>query len=162
MPTIYQSLEWWSRLRPANFKALPSLWCYQWDGYNPLRCLRPPLRPWSIWPISRSRLRHLQVLIIWILCPNLWPPCLNLHLARRWLCPPCLCPLNPPSPRGCHVPPVKSWDVYVDDFSDMVQGTWQHRRRIKRVLLHTLDKIFRPLDLKDNKHRQEPASVKKM
>jgi hypothetical protein len=50
----------------------------------------------------------------------------------------------------------------VDDFIGMVQGTWKNRRHIKRVILHTLDTIFRPLDLEDNKHRQEPASVKKM
>jgi hypothetical protein len=71
-------------------------------------------------------------------------------------------PLPSTPPRGRPQPPVKSWDVYVDDFIGMVQGTWQYRRHVKRVLLHTLDKIFRHLDLKDNKHRQEPASVKKM
>jgi hypothetical protein len=67
-----------------------------------------------------------------------------------------------PMPRGRPRPPVKSWDVYVDDFLGMVQGNWHHRRHVKRVLLHTLDKVFRPPDLQDNPHRQEPASVKKM
>jgi hypothetical protein len=71
-------------------------------------------------------------------------------------------PSKAPPPRGRPRPPVKSWDVYVGDFMCMAQGTCQDRRHVKRVLLHTLDKIFRPLDLKDNKHRQEPASVKKM
>jgi hypothetical protein len=65
-------------------------------------------------------------------------------------------------PRGRPRPPVKSWVVYVDDFLGMVQGNWQHRRHVKRVLLHTLDKVFRPPDLQDNPHPQEPASVKNM
>jgi hypothetical protein len=86
---------------------------------------------------------------------------------------PALAPNSPPllpavplptksMPRGRPRPPVKSWDVYVDDFLGMVQRNWQHRRHGKRVLLHTLDKVFRPPDLQDNPHRQEPASVKKM
>ena len=36
------------------------------------------------------------------------------------------------------------------------------RRRIKRALLHVMDKVFRPLDSDDNPHRQEPTSVKKL
>jgi hypothetical protein len=44
----------------------------------------------------------------------------------------------------------------------MVQGDWRHHRHVKRVLLHTLDRVFRPLDQQDLEHRQEPASVKKM
>jgi hypothetical protein len=35
-------------------------------------------------------------------------------------------------------------------------------RHVKRVLLHTLDRVFRPLDSGDSEHRQEPASVKKL
>jgi hypothetical protein len=50
----------------------------------------------------------------------------------------------------------------VDDFIGMAQGSWRHRRHVKRMLLHTLDKIFPPLDQQDNEHRQEPTSVKKM
>jgi hypothetical protein len=67
-----------------------------------------------------------------------------------------------PMPRGRRRPPVKSWDVYVDDFIGMVAGNWQHRSHVKRVLLHTLEKVFRPPDSQDNPHRQEPASVKNM
>jgi hypothetical protein len=59
-----------------------------------------------------------------------------------------------PMPRGRLRPPVKSWDVYVDDFLGMVQGNWQHRRHVKRVLLHTLNKVFRPPDLQENPYRQ--------
>jgi hypothetical protein len=66
------------------------------------------------------------------------------------------------APQGRPLPAVKKWDVYVDDFIGMVQGGWEHRRHVKRVLLHTLDRIFRPLDAGDSEHRQEPASVKKL
>jgi hypothetical protein len=56
---------------------------------------------------------------------------------------------------------VKSWEVYVDDFIGMVQSSWTHLRHVNRVLLQNLDKVFRPLDHLDSKHRQEPASIKK-
>jgi hypothetical protein len=49
-------------------------------------------------------------------------------------------------PKGRPSPPVKLWEVDVDDFIGMVQGSWTHRRHIKRVLLHNLDKVFSPLD----------------
>jgi hypothetical protein len=65
-------------------------------------------------------------------------------------------------PKGRPSPPVKSWEVYVDDFIGMIQGSWTHRRHVKRVLLQNLDKVFRPLDHLDNEHRQEPDSIKKM
>jgi hypothetical protein len=66
------------------------------------------------------------------------------------------------APQGRPLPAVKKWDVYVDDFIGMVQGGWRHRRHVKRVLLHTLDRVFRPLDSGDSEQRQEPASVKKL
>ena len=58
--------------------------------------------------------------------------------------------------------PLQYWDVYLDDFLGLVQGNKYRRRRIKRALLHAMDKVFRPLDSDDNPHRQEPASVKKL
>jgi hypothetical protein len=58
--------------------------------------------------------------------------------------------------------PVKSWDVYVDDFVGMVQGSPKHRQHVKRTLLSSLDVVLCPLDDQDNVHRQEPASMKKM
>jgi hypothetical protein len=58
--------------------------------------------------------------------------------------------------------PVKSWDVYVDDFIGMVQGSSNHRRHAKQVLLHSLNKVLHCLDPSDNPHRQEPVSIKKM
>jgi hypothetical protein len=65
-------------------------------------------------------------------------------------------------PNGRPILPVKSWEVDVDDFIGVVQGSWSNRRNIKRVLLHNLDKVFHPLEHHDNEHFQEPASVKKM
>jgi hypothetical protein len=65
-------------------------------------------------------------------------------------------------PKGRPSPPVKSWEVYVDDFIDMVQCSWNHHRHVNRVFLKNVDKIFLPLDHLDNEHRQEPASIKKM
>ena len=44
----------------------------------------------------------------------------------------------------------------------LVQGNKYRRCRIKRALLHAMDKVFRPLDPDDNPHRQEPASIKKL
>jgi hypothetical protein len=49
-----------------------------------------------------------------------------------------------PSGRPCAA--LKSWDVYVDDFIDMVQGTHKPWRHVKRVLLHALDSVFRKLE----------------
>ena len=58
--------------------------------------------------------------------------------------------------------PLQYWDVYVDDFLALAQGNKLRRKMIKRALLHSLDKVFRPLDAKDGVTRQEPASVKKL
>lgn len=58
--------------------------------------------------------------------------------------------------------PLAYADVYVDDFIALVQGPPPRRRQAMRVLLHTLDEIFRPLEPSDDRHRQEPASVKKL
>jgi hypothetical protein len=66
------------------------------------------------------------------------------------------------SPAGRPAPPVKRWDVYVDDLIGMVQGNRAHQRDAKRVLLHALDSVFRKLETTDNPHRQEPASIKKL
>jgi hypothetical protein len=57
---------------------------------------------------------------------------------------------------------VKSWEVYVDNFIGMVQGSWTHCRHVKRVLLQILDKVFCPLGHLVNEHCQDPASIKKM
>ena len=63
------------------------------------------------------------------------------------------------SPSKC---PVQYWDIYVDDFLSLVQGNKWHRRAVKRILLQSLDRVFRPLDDNDVPDRQEPASLKKL
>ena len=69
-------------------------------------------------------------------------------------------PLTPHGPKL--LKPVQYWDVYVDDFLGLVQGGTHRRKIAKRALLHSLDRVFRPLEPLDNPHRQEPASIKKL
>jgi hypothetical protein len=75
-------------------------------------------------------------------------------------------PVAPGSPPRAAVrpsrKPLQYWDIYVDDFLGCVQGNQWHRRAVKRSLLHSLDRVFRPLDDADTQFRQEPASLKKM
>lgn len=58
--------------------------------------------------------------------------------------------------------PERYWDIYVDDFCGLAQGNEWTRRAVKRILLHSLDQVFRPLDVTDTPYRQEPASIKKL
>jgi hypothetical protein len=58
--------------------------------------------------------------------------------------------------------PLQQWGVYVDDFIGVVQVNLKRRQRVKRALLHALDKVFRKVDEFDNPYRQEPASLKKL
>jgi hypothetical protein len=57
--------------------------------------------------------------------------------------------------------PTRSWDIYVDDFLGVAQGNRKTLKKVKRALLNSLDKVFRPLSPSDNPERQEPASIKK-
>ena len=43
----------------------------------------------------------------------------------------------------------------------LCQGT-KNRKRVRRILLEAIDQVFRPLDNRDNAHRQEPVSIKKL
>jgi hypothetical protein len=58
--------------------------------------------------------------------------------------------------------PIANVDVFVDDFIGMCQGSTTRRNKIRRVLLHSLDDVLRPLEKGDNPHRKEPASDKKL
>lgn len=58
--------------------------------------------------------------------------------------------------------PVQKFDIYVDDFLGMAQGTARTRNRIRRTLFNTLDQVLRPKDAEDDEARQEPISVKKL
>jgi hypothetical protein len=57
---------------------------------------------------------------------------------------------------------LAQFDIYVDDYLGMVQGNADRRSRVRRVLLHAVDQIFRPLDSQDTPFRKEPVSVKKL
>lgn len=70
-------------------------------------------------------------------------------------------PTNIPH-RKHHPRPAASVDVFVDDFIGLCQGQQSRRQQVRRVLLHSLDDVFRPLQPSDNPHRKEPASEKKL
>ena len=57
---------------------------------------------------------------------------------------------------------LSRFDVFVDDFIGMGQGTRGQLTNLRRILLHTLDEVFRPLEPDDSPSRKEPASVKKL
>lgn len=56
---------------------------------------------------------------------------------------------------------LQQFDIYVDDYIGLVQGSVDHRQKVQRVLLHTINKLFRPLAPDDPPERKEPVSVKK-
>jgi hypothetical protein len=58
--------------------------------------------------------------------------------------------------------PVGQWDVDVDGFIGLAQGSATRQKRVKCALLHSLDLVFRSLNDTDGPHRQEPASIKKL
>jgi hypothetical protein len=53
-------------------------------------------------------------------------------------------------------------DVFVDDFISAAQGDQTRLDRVRRILFHAIDDVFRPLDDKDGPHRKEPISMKKL
>lgn len=57
--------------------------------------------------------------------------------------------------------PVAYYDIYVDDFLGACQGSIRRRTQVRRILLHALDEVFRPVDSTDPATRAEPASMKK-
>ena len=73
--------------------------------------------------------------------------------------------LSPPDSRDPSIPPsdlpLAYVDVFVDDFMALAQGN-QNRARVRRILLHAIDEVFRPLDNKDPPTRREPVSIKKL
>jgi hypothetical protein len=56
--------------------------------------------------------------------------------------------------------PIKTWGVYVDDFTGMVQGSANHRRHVKQNFLHSLEEVLRRLDPSNNPYRQESTLIK--
>jgi hypothetical protein len=57
---------------------------------------------------------------------------------------------------------LNRFDVFVDDFIGMGQGNRQQFTNLQHILLHTLDKVFRPLEADNSASRKEPALVKKL
>jgi hypothetical protein len=57
---------------------------------------------------------------------------------------------------------LQRFDVFVDGSIGMGQGNRLQLQNLRRILLHTLDAVFRPLDESDGPHGKEPASVKKL
>jgi hypothetical protein len=59
--------------------------------------------------------------------------------------------------------PLAQFDVYVDDFIGLAQGTCQHLERVRRTLFESVDLVLRPLEPSDEgTRREEPISVKKL
>ena len=58
--------------------------------------------------------------------------------------------------------PVGEIDIFVDDFIGCAQGDTNRLNRIRRILLHAIDMVFRPLDNLEVVERKEVASVKKL
>ena len=54
------------------------------------------------------------------------------------------------------------FDVFVDDFIGLAQGNRERLQRLRRILFHTIDDVFRPLDADDVPGHQEPISIKKL
>ena len=57
--------------------------------------------------------------------------------------------------------PAAYVDVFVDDFIKLAQGE-STRRRVRSLLFHALDSVFRPNDFYDSCQRREPNSIKKL
>ena len=57
--------------------------------------------------------------------------------------------------------PLSYIDIFVDDFIGLAQDL-TNERRVRRILLHAIDDVIRPLSESDNVHRREPVSLKKL
>lgn len=68
----------------------------------------------------------------------------------------------PPFTAHSRRPPLAYIDVYMDDFVALVQGKPSRRRYVRQLLMQAVDTVFRPKDVSDPSHRQEPISEKKL
>lgn len=53
-------------------------------------------------------------------------------------------------------------DIFVNDFTALVQGDRHQVSRVRRALFCNIDLVSWPLDGADNKHRRQPISMKKL
>ena len=63
--------------------------------------------------------------------------------------------------------PLSYIDIFVDDFVGLAQQYHpnvvnSNARRVRRILLHAIDDVIRPLEEQDNPFRKEPVSLKKL
>lgn len=80
--------------------------------------------------------------------------------------------LSPQSiPRDPSLPtsnsPLSYVDVFVDDFIGLAQQYHpnvvnSNARRVRRIMMHAIDSVIRPLEPGDNPFRKEPVSLKKL
>ena len=59
-------------------------------------------------------------------------------------------------------PPLIYYDIYVDDFLGLAQGSLARLQGARRLLFHKIDTVLRPLEQHDPPARSEPISVKKL
>ena len=85
-----------------------------------------------------------------------WDPTLP-HSSPRHLPVPTL--RDPSLPKQSR--PLSYVDVFVDDFIGLAQQSG-NSRRVRRILMHAIDDVFRPLEATDSIHRREPISLKKL
>jgi hypothetical protein len=72
-------------------------------------------------------------------------------------------PLPKPNPLlRHHSRMLATIDVFVDDFIAAAQGDRSRLSHIRRVLMHSIDNVFRPLVASDPPARTEPISVSKL
>lgn len=68
----------------------------------------------------------------------------------------------PAHPLGPRRPPLRYYDVYMDDFLGLFQGGPRRLQQCRRRLFHCIDRVLRPLSADDPDTRQEPSSLKKL
>jgi len=67
-----------------------------------------------------------------------------------------------PQPRDFAQEPLRYVDVCLDDLIGVAQGSPDDLAQLRRVILHNLDRVFRPLEPSDDPNRREPTSLKKL
>jgi hypothetical protein len=73
--------------------------------------------------------------------------------------PPQICP-NPSL--ATFRAPITSIDVFVDGFIGLAQGSTNHKRWVRWILMEAIYDVLRPLEAQDGPYRREPISVDKL
>ena len=69
---------------------------------------------------------------------------------------------RPPRIKQRNKGPLGYVDCYVDDFMALVQGGKRRRRRVRRILFHCIDRVFRAPDDKDGRWAKDKISLKNL